>query len=139
MKTESSVLATTSRSENPLQLHRSFTFAALHASVGIVNNIKLNRPIPYVCRSQWPLAVRQKLFSLARTLGSWVRIPLKTWMFVSVYSVLFCVQVAALRQTDHSSKESYRLCKKGYETEEDARVQQKDSRVIDRYSMFGFK
>jgi hypothetical protein len=33
-------------------------------------------------------------------------------MFVCVYSVfvLFCVQVAALRQADPQSKESYRLC-----------------------------
>jgi hypothetical protein len=36
---------------------------------------------------------------------------------VCVYSafVLSCVLVAALRRTDHSSKESYRLCKKDYE------------------------
>jgi hypothetical protein len=32
--------------------------------------------------------------------------------------VLFCVQVAVLRRADHSSKESYRLRKKDYETEE---------------------
>jgi hypothetical protein len=43
-----------------------------------------------------------------------------------VYSVfvLSCVQVVALRRADHSSKESYRLCKKDYETEEEARAQQ---------------
>jgi hypothetical protein len=35
----------------------------------------------------------------------------------------FCVSVAALRRADHSSKESYRLCKKDYETEEEARAQ----------------
>jgi hypothetical protein len=34
--------------------------------------------------------------------------------------VLSCVQVAALRRADHSSKESYRLYKKDYETEEEA-------------------
>jgi hypothetical protein len=28
-----------------------------------------------------------ELSSLARTLGSWVRIPLETWMSVYVYSV----------------------------------------------------
>jgi hypothetical protein len=35
-------------------------------------------------------------------------------MFVSVYSasLLSCMQVAALRQADPSSKESYRSCKK---------------------------
>jgi hypothetical protein len=39
--------------------------------------------------------------------------------------VLSCVQVAALRQADHSSKESYRLCKNDYETEEEAKAQQR--------------
>jgi hypothetical protein len=31
-----------------------------------------------------------------------------------------------LRWADHSSKEAYRLCKKDYETEEEARAQQRD-------------
>jgi hypothetical protein len=40
--------------------------------------------------------------------------------------VCVCVySVAALRRADHSSKESYRLCKKDYETEEEARAQQR--------------
>jgi hypothetical protein len=48
-------------------------------------------------------------------------------MSVCVYSVfvLSCVYVAALRRADHSSNESYRLCKKNYDTEEEARVQQR--------------
>jgi gas vesicle protein len=33
--------------------------------------------------------------------------------------------VAALQRADHSSKESYRLCKKDYETEKEARAQLK--------------
>jgi hypothetical protein len=43
---------------------------------------------------------------------------------VCVYSVfvLSCVQVAAFRRADHSSKESYRLCKNDYGTEEEARA-----------------
>jgi hypothetical protein len=47
-------------------------------------------------------------------------------MSVCVYSVfvLSCVQVAALRQADPPSKESYRLCKKDQETEKAAKVQQ---------------
>jgi hypothetical protein len=44
--------------------------------------------------------------------------------FYSVF-VLPCLQVAALRRTDHSSKEFYRLCKKDYVTEEEARAQQR--------------
>jgi hypothetical protein len=43
------------------------------------------------------------------------------------YSVfaLPCVWVAALRRADHSSKESYRLCKNDCETDERARAQQR--------------
>jgi hypothetical protein len=37
--------------------------------------------------------------------------------------VVLCLGREALRRADHSSKESYRLCKKDYETEEDARAQ----------------
>jgi hypothetical protein len=39
---------------------------------------------------------------------------------VFIYSVfvLSCMQVAALRRADSPSKESYRLCKEDYETEE---------------------
>jgi hypothetical protein len=43
--------------------------------------------------------------------------------FYSVF-VLSCVLVAALQCADHLSKESCRLCKKDYETEE-ARAQQR--------------
>jgi hypothetical protein len=48
-------------------------------------------------------------------------------MYVCVYSVfiLSCVQVAALRRAEHSSKKSYRLCKNDYESEDEARAQQR--------------
>jgi hypothetical protein len=47
----------------------------------------------------------------------------------------YCKSMSTLNFTpyisqNHSSKESYRLCKKDYETEEEARVQQKGCRVI---------
>jgi hypothetical protein len=44
-------------------------------------------------RSQWPRGLRHELSSLARTLGSWVRIPPQAWMSVCVYSVcvVLCV------------------------------------------------
>jgi hypothetical protein len=74
------------------------------------------------CQSQWPRGLRLELTSPARTLGSWVRSPLKAWMSVFVLS---CVSVAALRRADRSSKESYRLCNKDYETEEEARAKQR--------------
>jgi hypothetical protein len=35
-------------------------------------------------RSQWPRSLRHELSLPARTLGSWVRIPLKAWMSVCV-------------------------------------------------------
>jgi hypothetical protein len=67
-----------------------------------------------IIRSQWPRGIRHELSSLAWIPELWVRIPLKAWVSVYVYStfVLFCVQVAALRRADAPSKESYWLCKK---------------------------
>jgi hypothetical protein len=64
-----------------------------------------------------------ELSSFARKLGSWVRIPFRAWISVCVYSVF--VYVAALRRADHSFKESYRLCKNDYGSEEEARAQQR--------------
>jgi hypothetical protein len=63
-------------------------------------------------RSQWPGSLRHEPSSSARTLGSWIRIPLESGMSVCVSSmfVLFCEHVAALRRADLPSKESYRLC-----------------------------
>jgi hypothetical protein len=47
-------------------------------------------------------------------------------MFVCTVILCLCCPVyRALRRADHSSKESYLLCKKDYETEEDARDQQR--------------
>jgi hypothetical protein len=42
--------------------------------------------------SQWPRVLRHELSSLARTMKSWVRIPIKAWMF-GVCMRLFCVCV----------------------------------------------
>jgi hypothetical protein len=39
------------------------------------------------CWSQWPCGLRHKPSSSSWTLGSLVRIPLKAWVFVCVYSV----------------------------------------------------
>jgi transposase InsO family protein len=45
------------------------------------------------CWSQWPRGLRHELPLLARTLRSWVQIPLKAWMPVCVYfvCVVLCV------------------------------------------------
>jgi hypothetical protein len=39
------------------------------------------------CRSQWPRSLRHEMSSLAKTLESWVQIPLKARKSVCVYSV----------------------------------------------------
>jgi hypothetical protein len=51
-----------------------------------------------------------------------------TWgmnVCVRLFSVLSCVQVAALRRADSPSKGPYRLCKKDQETEKAAKVQKR--------------
>jgi hypothetical protein len=48
------------------------------------------------CRSQWPRDLRHGLSSLARTLGSWLRIPLESWMPLCVYSVSMYVSSSSL-------------------------------------------
>jgi hypothetical protein len=59
-----------------------------------------NLPLPVllllfliICRSQWPRGLRYEMFSLARTLGSWVRIPLKPWMSVCAFILCLCCSV----------------------------------------------
>jgi hypothetical protein len=49
-------------------------------------------PVVLEFRSQWPRGLKHELWNF-RTLGSWVRTPIKTWIFVYVYSmfVLSCV------------------------------------------------
>jgi hypothetical protein len=44
-------------------------------------------------RSQWPRCLRHEMSSPARRLETWVRISLKAWMFVCIYSIfsLSCV------------------------------------------------
>jgi hypothetical protein len=45
-------------------------------------------------RSQWPRGLRHELSSLARMLGSWVRIPLKTRMSVMcAFTLCLCCSV----------------------------------------------
>jgi hypothetical protein len=50
------------------------------------------------CRIQWPRGLRNEPSSLARTLRSWVRIPLKARMYACVYCV--CVVLCRLRPCD---------------------------------------
>jgi hypothetical protein len=48
-------------------------------------------PVPLftTCQSQWPRVIRLDMSSLVRTLGSWVRIPLKAWMSLYCAFILF--------------------------------------------------
>jgi hypothetical protein len=79
---------------------RPITVTALSKAWTVDSNPKLSRE-----RSQWPLS---------RKLGLWIRIPLKAWVSVCVYSVfvLSCVQLATLSPADPPSKESYGVYEK---------------------------
>jgi hypothetical protein len=103
---ESSIILSPDECENNIQLefdddewlsqHVMQTEGQYHSDItklAIFSTVMVPR-----CRSQWPHGLRHELSWLAGTLGSWVRIPLKAWMSVCVYSVfvLFCVQVEAL-------------------------------------------
>jgi hypothetical protein len=49
---------------------------------------------------QWLRGLRHELFSSARTLGSWVRIPLETWMSVYAFILCLCCFVCRWRPCD---------------------------------------
>jgi hypothetical protein len=59
-------------------------------------------------------------------------------MCVYFVFMLSCVYVAALRRADHSSKESYYICKNDYETQEEARAQQRAVEPLMNEWMFYF-
>jgi hypothetical protein len=70
-------------------------------SFASMNSFKL---LKMASRSQWPRGLKREVSSLARKLGSLVRIPLKAWMSACafiLYFVLSCVQATALRRADH--------------------------------------
>jgi hypothetical protein len=55
----------------------------------------------FSCRSQRPRGLRHELSSFAPMLGSWVRIPLRAWMFgvcVCARARLFCLYCPVCRQ-----------------------------------------
>jgi hypothetical protein len=51
-------------------------------------------------RSRWPRSLRHDLSSPARTLGSWIRIPLEAWMSVCAFILCFCCPVCKQRRCD---------------------------------------
>jgi hypothetical protein len=63
-------------------------------------------------RSGWQRRIRHELSSPARTMWSWVRNHFDAWIsvWVNSESMLFSVQVAALRRADPWSKVSSLMC-----------------------------
>jgi hypothetical protein len=59
----------------------------MHLEAGHLSSFKFTVTINTNSPSQWPRGLRHDMFSFARTLGSWVRIPVEVWVFVYVYSV----------------------------------------------------
>jgi hypothetical protein len=77
-------------------------------------------------RSGRPRGLRHELSSLARTLGSWVRIPLKGMQVcVRLFCVCVVLRLGSGIVTGWSLVQGV-LCKNDYEIEEEARVQQRD-------------
>jgi hypothetical protein len=53
----------------------------------LLRNMNNENAISLKGRSRWPRVQRREMSSSARTLGSWVRIKFKAWIFVCVHSV----------------------------------------------------
>jgi hypothetical protein len=67
----------------------------------IITTLLFMDDIPTGCRWQWPHGLRHKLSSLARKLGSWVRVLLKAWMSVLGELILcLCCCVCRYRPCD---------------------------------------
>jgi hypothetical protein len=75
---------------NACSLHRVCYCCSILTKTGMYRPLLVNGKL---CQLQWPRGLGHELSSLAWTLGSWVRIPLKALISVCVYSgfVLFCV------------------------------------------------
>jgi hypothetical protein len=83
--------------------------------------------------SRWPRGLRCELSSLARTLGSWVRIPLKAWMSLCVYCVCVVLCVGSCLATGWSPVQGVlpTACRIK-ELKKRPRSNKKDYRAIDR-------
>jgi hypothetical protein len=75
-------------SEDTFSYLTSLSVVILRASFSESSSSEFRLGDRLSCRSQWLRGLRHELSSLARRLGSWVRIPHKSWMSVFVYSVL---------------------------------------------------
>jgi hypothetical protein len=84
-----------------------------------VRNNVFYKPTSIFCRSQWPRSLRHEMSSPIRMLGSWVRIPLKAWMFACVcigsglakgWSLIQGVLPIVLGLTNLSEKKAFHGC-----------------------------
>jgi hypothetical protein len=77
------------------ELNDIFSFVKIKISPDLpdekIRSRLIFRLIRYIGWSQCPRGLRHELSSPARTLVSWVRIPLKAWMYVCIYSVSYVV------------------------------------------------
>jgi hypothetical protein len=60
----------------------------------IIVIVTIRSGLGWIGRSQWSRGQRLELSSLARTLGSWVRIPLKAWMSGCAFIFYVCVALS---------------------------------------------
>jgi hypothetical protein len=85
-------------------------------------------------RARWPRGLRYELSSPARTLGSWVRIPLEAWMSVCIYSVfVFCYVCSGLKTGWSHVRRAIRTVYRITKLKKATRAQQKGSRAIDEW------
>jgi hypothetical protein len=61
---------------------------------------KFRSPKCSLCRSQWPRGLKHELSSFARTLGSWIRTPIKAWMSLCAFILRLCCLVFMQRPCD---------------------------------------
>jgi hypothetical protein len=67
---------------------------------GIMHQPLFYRYMQLTWRSLWPRGLRHQQSSLARKLGSWVRIQLKAWMSVCAFILRLCCPVCRQRPCD---------------------------------------
>jgi hypothetical protein len=78
----------------PLALGEAYVDLVEVSEDRVINEI-LIRKKEHVCRSQLPRCIRHEMSLPVRTMGSWVRIPLKAWLSLclSFVSVLPCIGI----------------------------------------------
>jgi hypothetical protein len=86
-----SVHADVVRLHSKLYAYFPVIFTLLHSFLLIIFHIHLHQVITVRRRSRWLRGLRRRS-PAAWLLGSWVRIPLKAWKFVSCVYMLWCLE-----------------------------------------------